>query len=286
MNHPDSPGAAPPAGPLPDGGPDAAPDAVSDTSPDPAPDPVIDAFDDVCRRLAGFEPALDTEYADGFLSAVAASWRVIELDEVLAPLCGDAFERAFGDPEDVARARGALQARLQALRAELDPAALFDDPDRLRLAPLMQVWDDAARADIVAQGLASQEEAAQLHTGHAWAAGFFAALQAFAEDWPEPGPKEPDAAWHEALLRTVAALTWDPAGEEFRAFAAEGWKDADPSRDEVVDEACFAVQDLRVWWLDHAPRLEPRRVAAAPGRNDPCWCGSGRKFKKCHGAAA
>jgi hypothetical protein len=21
------------------------------------------------------------------------------------------------------------------------------------------------------------------------------------------------------------------------------------------------------------------------GRNDPCWCGSGRKFKKCHGAA-
>ncbi len=22
------------------------------------------------------------------------------------------------------------------------------------------------------------------------------------------------------------------------------------------------------------------------GRNDPCWCGSGRKFKKCHGAAS
>lgn len=22
------------------------------------------------------------------------------------------------------------------------------------------------------------------------------------------------------------------------------------------------------------------------GRNDPCWCGSGKKFKKCHGAEA
>ena len=22
------------------------------------------------------------------------------------------------------------------------------------------------------------------------------------------------------------------------------------------------------------------------GRNDPCWCGSGKKFKKCHGANA
>jgi len=41
---------------------------------------------------------------------------------------------------------------------------------------------------------------------------------------------------------------------------------------------------------------EPQGVAAAPvaqrkldaseqlGRNDPCWCGSGKKFKKCHGA--
>ena len=22
--------------------------------------------------------------------------------------------------------------------------------------------------------------------------------------------------------------------------------------------------------------------SVAPGRNDPCWCGSGRKYKKCH----
>jgi uncharacterized protein len=25
---------------------------------------------------------------------------------------------------------------------------------------------------------------------------------------------------------------------------------------------------------------------AAAGRNDPCPCGSGRKFKRCHGSAA
>lgn len=25
-------------------------------------------------------------------------------------------------------------------------------------------------------------------------------------------------------------------------------------------------------------------IGPAPGRNDPCWCGSGKKFKKCHGA--
>lgn len=27
----------------------------------------------------------------------------------------------------------------------------------------------------------------------------------------------------------------------------------------------------------------PRAIAKLPGRNDPCWCGSGLKFKRCHG---
>jgi len=40
--------------------------------------------------------------------------------------------------------------------------------------------------------------------------------------------------------------------------------------------------------MDEAPpvHVEQRRVDEAEqiGRNDPCWCGSGKKFKKCHGA--
>jgi hypothetical protein len=36
---------------------------------------------------------------------------------------------------------------------------------------------------------------------------------------------------------------------------------------------------------DHGPAAEPfRRSEAKLGRNDPCHCGSGKKFKKCHGA--
>jgi preprotein translocase subunit SecA len=32
--------------------------------------------------------------------------------------------------------------------------------------------------------------------------------------------------------------------------------------------------------------VEQRRVGEHEqlGRNDPCWCGSGKKYKKCHGA--
>ncbi len=27
---------------------------------------------------------------------------------------------------------------------------------------------------------------------------------------------------------------------------------------------------------------EPSPPAVRPNRNDPCWCGSGKKYKKCH----
>ncbi len=251
----------------------------------PPPAPEIDAFDAICRRLNGFDDRIDTEWADGFLTALAAGPRAVEPEEWVPALCGDAFERAFADPADVAAATAALDARMAMLRRELDPEQLLDDEEHVHIAPLMQVWDDDARRQIVSEGFASDAEAALLQTGAVWAEGFFACLEAFAADWPQPADDDELAEAYEGLLETVAALAWDPASDGFKAFARKGWKDADPSRDELIDEACFAVQDLRVYWLDHAPKPPPRRVEATPGRNDPCPCGSGRKYKKCHGAA-
>ena len=38
--------------------------------------------------------------------------------------------------------------------------------------------------------------------------------------------------------------------------------------------------------LAEPDHVEQRRVSTDEqlGRNDPCWCGSGKKFKRCHGA--
>jgi uncharacterized protein len=36
--------------------------------------------------------------------------------------------------------------------------------------------------------------------------------------------------------------------------------------------------------LKETPKTQPIKVDQAPGRNDPCPCGSGKKYKKCHGA--
>jgi preprotein translocase subunit SecA len=33
-----------------------------------------------------------------------------------------------------------------------------------------------------------------------------------------------------------------------------------------------------------APKPKVNSPMESVGRNDPCWCGSGKKYKKCHGA--
>jgi len=54
----------------------------------------------------------------------------------------------------------------------------------------------------------------------------------------------------------------------------------------VEDFCCVPPYDEQVWDEDEALEFnsaEPSRSRPArPGRNDPCWCGSGKKYKKCH----
>ena len=52
------------------------------------------------------------------------------------------------------------------------------------------------------------------------------------------------------------------------------------SRGELTDagQQQAAARDTR----DRQP-VQPMRVEKLPGRNDPCPCGSGKKFKNCHG---
>lgn len=33
---------------------------------------------------------------------------------------------------------------------------------------------------------------------------------------------------------------------------------------------------------ERAPVAEQAKRIACPGRNEPCWCDSGKKYKKCH----
>ncbi|HZJ69779.1 MAG TPA: SEC-C domain-containing protein [Planctomycetota bacterium] len=54
--------------------------------------------------------------------------------------------------------------------------------------------------------------------------------------------------------------------------------------DATGDEFVEAARSGRVAQHGAPPTAPIVNRAPKLGRNDPCWCGSGKKFKKCHGA--
>jgi uncharacterized protein len=244
----------------------------------------LQAFETTCERLLGFDDRLLFEWVDGFLAALAAGPSLPPPTQWLPAMCDDAFERAFADPEDHAQALRSLLVRLKVLCDQLDAEALQDDPETLRLEPLICEWTDEDRERLAAEEGLSAEDA-DVHTGGDWALGFLSAVEAFPAVWVEPDDEEAAVAYEE-MLDHIAVLFLRPSAAEYAAHVQAYYPKGPPTRDELVAEACWAVQGLRLQWVARAPKPPQRRVEPVPGRNDPCPCGSGRKYKKCHGAAA
>ncbi|MEI9904421.1 MAG: SEC-C metal-binding domain-containing protein [Asticcacaulis sp.] len=51
---------------------------------------------------------------------------------------------------------------------------------------------------------------------------------------------------------------------------------------DIIVAALYELYDAR---LKASGSLTPRRNTRVPGRNDPCPCGSGKKFKACCGSS-
>ena len=69
----------------------------------------------------------------------------------------------------------------------------------------------------------------------------------------------------------------------YQILATTGWQ-PDPKRqaqvvqlEELMESYSKAMEDSST-----AAPVKPHRAEDLPGRNDPCWCGSGKKYKKCH----
>jgi uncharacterized protein len=235
----------------------------------------------VAETLAGFDASLDAEWIDGYLTGLAATGRTLAADDWLPQMCEDSFDRAFGDPASRAEALAVIEARLAVLRRQLDAECLLEWPDRLRLHPWVAEIDEQGVAQARADG-ASEDELVFAQLGAAWAAGFCDCADRHHVWWPEPADDE--AAMIEECWQSIELL-FEPAGEPERAQRiARLYPEGEPDREQLLTDALYAVQDLRVWQIDHAPRPETVRAPVLPGRNEPCWCGSGKKFKKCHGA--
>lgn len=58
-----------------------------------------------------------------------------------------------------------------------------------------------------------------------------------------------------------------------------------PAHEEIVARAKERVHGPRLPALVPAAQVLPARRRERPGRNSPCWCGSGKKYKRCHADA-
>ena len=253
----------------------------------------VEALHQICEQMAGFNSEIHLEWVDGFLTSLAAGPYLPEPDVWLPAMFGDAFERVFADPSDHQRAQHVLHTRLKVLREQLNPEKLLDDAQALRLSPLMVEWTDTERDRVAQADALRADELAVLMTGAEWAYGFIEGTERFADAWL--GPLEDLADESRDALLDQLVLLFVPADDPERAELLARYHPApagdpgaatEPCADDLITAALFAVQDLRILWLDHAPKPIPRRVAAEPGRNEPCPCGSGKKFKKCHGGVA
>jgi len=241
----------------------------------------LDAILDELR--ASDEEIPQWEFCEGFLAALVCCRRAIPQSEYLAVLLGggDSELAPFADAAQRERFLGLWARRWQEVQTALD-AEVENLEDEAAYQP--EVMD--VRGAIAALSPAERAELGDEVPAFAqvWALGFMFAVENWPEEWAPPRDKEA-AEWLDASLQAMVAMTEDDtAPPEISPFGDDTPPSVSVERLNAFGDAIWAVYDLREIWRSIGPRVETVRKEATPGRNDLCYCGSGKKYKKCHGA--
>ena len=224
-------------------------------------------------------------------NAAGLSYNEIGEHELAIVWLGEGIELAMrtGDPEGIVNQLSDVRRHsLKALGRELDEL-------EQRVGPFMEEW--------------RSEEQAQRRR--------LARMDEFA--WSVPVIRDAPRAEDHDGEEVAVSLAWFPAGEYEEAIRrwpslAEDWADVPHGeycarldgnikwmRGQGIPihaVAPIVVEDYLAWCSERDEDPEEARAAYAvdrmthgeaiawpPGRNQPCWCGSGRKYKKCCGPA-
>ena len=243
----------------------------------------FDALDDILDDLrTRHDETPQWEFCEGFLAALACCRRRIPEDEWLAVLLGLDDGASFADDAQRQRFLDLWSRRTAEVLTALDTDIKALDEDAAYAPEVMDVRGALAslppeeRTDIEGEDIPSFAQV--------WALGFMFAIESWPEEWEAPKDKEA-AKWHDSSLEAIVALTEDDTDEAtLSAFGEDGPPSVSENRLNAYAEALWAVYDLREIWRSIGPRVQQVIKGDTPGRNDPCSCGSGKKYKKCCGA--
>ena len=113
-----------------------------------------------------------------------------------------------------------------------------------------------------------------------WCCGYVKGIALDPEGWQPLIGARPD--WFEVIHLYGTKGGWERLKE-----LADARRDSVARHQAFVDRIAPAARNIHAYWLaQRAPweRLRQLNKATAPDRNDACPCGSGKKFKHCHGA--
>jgi uncharacterized protein len=209
-------------------------------------------------RLNTFLEALEdgvinVEMLDGFFTALLSGPELVPISEVLPEVWGENFE---------------FESEVQA--AEITEL-------------VTRHWNSVAKALLISMQDPDSYEPVLFEDeegfvpGNAWACGFMMGVDMRRDMW-DPLIDDDESAWTLAPMLMLAHE--DDPDPELRPPPIEA-----DAREELIDDMITAAVFIYKHFEPQRREVVApiRREGAKVGRNDPCPCGSGRKYKQCCG---
>jgi uncharacterized protein len=222
----------------------------------------LGALDRFLRSDRASPNAMMVPALDGFLTGIAVGPDIIMPSEWLPHVWGGE-QTGFADEDEAAVILGTIMARYNEILHEIRTATIN---------PIF--WTDRDGNFIATD----------------WAAGFLEAVRLRIAAWKPLFHAKPE--WE--MLIPIVTLCGDegfksaldlPPGEEERV-AARAMEQIPASVLAIATYWRAHRQAEKVWSSMDAPVRQPVRASPKTGRNEPCPCGSGKKFKMCCGRSA
>lgn len=224
-------------------------------------DPDTEVLEELLDQLWE-DGAMDLEELDGFFAALHCCPVLVPATEFLPEILGDAS----------------------------DNKELFPTPETAELffGLIMHHWNSVAEAfhsETFFEPLLLEDEDGKFF-GNNWTYGFMRGMDMRKESWGDLFHDEDKFAW---LIPILALAHEDDPDLEMRSYQEPV---SDELREKLIAGVSAMVTHLYHYFAPHrklnasvaAEQHNPLHPKRKIGRNDPCYCGSGEKYKKCCGA--
>jgi len=215
----------------------------------------LDELDEYLLSLDQFDDSMDMSMLDGFFTAIVCGQRLIPPSEWMRWV----WDAENGEQEPAFESRAQAQRILGLMMRHMNGivTTLMQAPERFE--PLL---------------MESPNEGDPIPIIDEWCVGFVTAMAL-----DEPGWASVPPAMREGLdeIRLYGSLKGCEKLEQMNLPLEQ--------HRATADGLAGTVRQVHAYFLQQRQSPEAAQKADRPGRNEPCPCGSGKKYKRCHGSA-